>query len=272
MQAKTRLPGSLQGSGAWADSAGMHRDGSRRFASRVASGMASRLAPASLYRASRQALGLGLVCLSCTSCGLLGSSPRISREQALAAPDAAFAEQAIVVQVEASPELNALQGQAHTLVLGVLQAARSDTLSALGSQPEQVEQTLVAGREAPGVLQITRFVIQPGQRCIARVDRVRGALAVALAAGYAQPGSGRAPRVFGVGLELRSSGWIRRSYAASARPLYLALRLGPTGVLAAEPMAGPATPAAAASAPGSAAAPACQPLADTWEAVEEPGR
>lgn len=233
----------------------MHRDGSRRFA--------SRLAPAALRRGLRQALGLSLLGLGCASCGLLGSSPQVSREQALAAPDAPFAAQAIVVHVEAAPELNAVQGQAHTLVLGVLQAARSDTLSALANQPEQVAQALVEAREAPGLLQITRFVIHPGQRCTARVDRVRGTLAVALAAGYAQPGSGRAPRVFDIALELRSSGWIRRSYNASARRLDLRLRLGPTGVLAAEAMAGAEAPAAANSAPGRAAAPACQALADT---------
>jgi predicted component of type VI protein secretion system len=209
---------------------------------------------AALRRSLRTGLLAGLLGAGCCSCSLSGSGPRVSREQAMAAPSAPFAEQAILVQVRADARLNTAQGQAHTLVLGVLQAARADALVALARHPEQVEQALVDAREAPGLLQLDRFVILPGSRCVARVDRARGTLAVALVAGYAHPGPGRVPRVFEIPLRLRSSGWLWRSYAASARSLRLRLRLGPSGVLAAEPLARKAAE--------QAALPACQALGE----------
>lgn len=176
---------------------------------------------------------------------MFGPSQRVSPKQAMAAPNAPFAEQAVIVQVRPDAQLNVALGQAHTLVLGVLQAARTDTLSALADQPAQVEQALVSARETAGLLQITRFIIQPGHPCTARIDRVRGALAVGLALGYAQPGSGRRLRVFEVPVSLSSSGWVFRSYTASAQPLHIRLLLGPTEVLAAEATkaAGPDAPA-----------------------------
>ena len=190
-------------------------------------------------------LRVAAICVACSSCSMFGPSQRVSPKQAMAAPNAPFAEQAIVVQVRPDAQLNVALGQAHTLVLGVLQAPRTDTLSVLADQPARVEQALVSAREAPGLLQITRFIIQPGQRCTARVDRVRGALAVGLALGYAQPGSGRRLRVFEVPVGLSSSGWVLRSYMASAQPLHIRLLLGPTEVLAAEAAraAGPDAPA-----------------------------
>ena len=177
-------------------------------------------------------LALGsMLALGVGSCGLLGPSPAVSREQALTRPETPFAERAITVQVRADAELNPTAAQSHTVVVGVLQAQEADALRQLADQPDRIEQLLAGTPAGPEVLHLARFVVQPAQRCVLQVDRVQKARAVALGVGYAQRAAGPALRVFDIPLQLQSRGWPRRSYSAATGTLRLRLRLGAREVL-----------------------------------------
>lgn len=188
----------------------------------------------------------------------------MSREQALAAPSTGFAPDAIEIHVRADAGLNCADGQAHTVVVGLFQGAQGDALRELVTQPPRVETALVDGRPPPGVLQLTRFVVQPGQSCLLRQDRVQKTLAVALAVGYAQRDASPPLRVFDIPLQLKSRGWLSRSYTASAAPLRLQLKLGPDDILDAAPLpqASSKPPTAPAARPAPPVAP-CQRLPPT---------
>lgn len=202
----------------------------------------SRSAP--LPRLGRVA-GAGLLVLGCGSCGFFGGSSGMSREQALAAPATAFAQDAIEIRVRADAGLNPADGQAHTVVVAVLQAEQADVLRELATQAHRVEAALADGRAPAGVLQLTRFVVQPAQSCVLRLDRVQKARAVGLAVGYAQSGDNPPLRVFDIPLKVESTGWLSRNYTASTEPLRVQLELGPHDILNAGPLpAGPSIPPA----------------------------
>ncbi len=217
--------------------------------------------PAATCRFAICRLTICLTALGCCSCSLFGDTPGLSREQALAAPATDFAPNAVTIGVQAQARLNPSEGQAHTVVVGVLQAAGLDVLRALAQEPQRVDEALAGGVLPSGILQLVRFVVQPGQTCTMQLDRVQQARAVGLAVGYAQPDAGTALRVFAIPLLLHAQGWLSPRYTAATGPLHLRLRLGARQVLEAgvtqaslHRHAGPA-----ASAPGAPPPPAALP-------------
>lgn len=180
-----------------------------------------------------------LLLSACGSCSLLGGSSGTSREQALAEPATDFAPAAITVRIRADAGLNPAEGQAHTVVVGVLQSARADTLHALADRPGRLDEALAGGPLPDGVLRLSRYVVYPGATCMLRVDRAQKVRAIALAAGYAQGADTTTLRIFDIPLIVHSKGWIWPSYTAAAGPLHLRMRLGARQILDASLLAAP---------------------------------
>ncbi len=191
--------------------------------------------PRPLRRACARS-AVAALALACCSCNLFNTSSGMSREQALNAPSTGFARDGVDILVQAAPGLNPADGHPHTVVVGVLQAEQADALQGLAARPDRLQAALAEGATPAGVLLLSRFVVQPGQTCRQRLDRVQGARAVALAVGYAQREPAPPLRVWDIPLELESKGWVLRSYTARTGPLHLQLVLGADDIVQAGPL------------------------------------
>ncbi len=91
---------------------------------------------------------------------------------------------AVRIQVQARGALNVVNGQSHTLVLGVFQLSDPGKFSVLGSTANGLYQLLSGSQTDKSIVNFQRFIIQQGERKTFVLARAAGAKYVALVAGY----------------------------------------------------------------------------------------
>ena len=162
---------------------------------------------------------------------LLGGN---TRKDAVAEIAWEYAQNAVMVELEADPKLNQYGGEAHTLVLGVYQMEDSAAFYKLVADPLLVGKTLETGKGGEGFVHFARYVVTPGQRTILSLDRAQKAKFVGVAAGYYQMDAARSARLFQVPLTVESDGMVSKTYKAAPALLAVRLNLGPDEVMNAQ--------------------------------------
>lgn len=166
-------------------------------------------------------LWLAVALAGCSSLGIESTE----KKQKMAKVEAIwpYAKDGILIDVESSAELNRHADRAHALVLGVVQLEEEKAFPKMLSDTAVVLQLLSTGKASAGVLQLDRYVLNPGERHLIRIDRVQDARFIGLLAGYYDFEAAGSARHFRIPLNMHSSGLIAKDY--KAEPSVLALRL-----------------------------------------------
>lgn len=157
-----------------------------------------------------------------------------SRKEAVAQIAWDFAENAVLIELEADPRLNEQGGEAHTLVLGVYQMEDSAAFYKLVADAPLLAKGLESGKGGDGFVQFTRYVVTPGQRTILSAARAQKAKFVGIVAGYYQMDAAKSARLFEVPLTVVSDGLVTTTYKAAPATLVLRLNLGADSVVNAQ--------------------------------------
>jgi type VI secretion system VasD/TssJ family lipoprotein len=178
------------------------------------------------------ACGLVISLAGCAAANsLMGGN---SRKEAVAEISWDYAENAVLIELEADPRLNQYDGEAHTLLLGVYQMEDSAAFYKLVADPVLLGKALETGKGGDAFVQFVRYVVTPGQRTILAVDRAQKAKFVGIAAGYYQMDAAKSTRLFQVPLTVESDGTISKTYKAAPALLALRLNLGADSVVNAQ--------------------------------------
>lgn len=167
---------------------------------------------------------LFLLLAGLTGCGLTGPSNEEKQDKVKAQVKWPFAKNGIMIELANDTDLNFYSGQAHTLVLGILQFDDEKAFPKLLTKPSDLVKVLTSGNLPAGALQLDRYVLSPDSRLLLEIDRVQDAKFIGIVAGYYQFDVPRAVRYFRIPLNMKSSGLITKDY--KAEPAVLALRLG----------------------------------------------
>lgn len=190
---------------------------------------------ASIIRGVAGCAGVGLVVTALIGCtaanALLGGN---SRKEAVAEIAWDFAENAVLIELEADARLNGYAGEAHTLVLGVYQMEDSAAFYKLAADPSLMSKALETGKGGDGFVQFVRYIVTPGQRVILSAARAQKAKFVGIVAGYYQMDAASSTRLFEVPLTIASDGLVSKTYKAAPATLVLRLNLGAEGVVNAQ--------------------------------------
>lgn len=162
------------------------------------------------------------------------------RQQALAAADWHFAEDAVTIEIEADPRMNQYGGESHTLLLGIYQMAEADPFYKSIADPTILGRQLGGADGADGAdgtadfVQFVRYVVKPGGHSILLLNRAQKARFIGIVAGYYKLDAKSTARLFEIPLQVQSKGWIGTTYSAAPTALGLRLVLGADGIVNAQ--------------------------------------
>lgn len=189
----------------------------------------------SLIRVIAGCLSLGMILTSLFGCAaansLLGGN---SRKEAVAEIAWEFAENAVLIELQADDRLNEYSGEAHTLVLGVYQMEDSAAFYKLAADASLFAKALESGKGGDGFVQFVRYIVVPGQRTVLSMSRAQKAKFVGIFAGYYQMSASTSTRLFEVPLTVIRDGLVTKTYKAAPATLVLRLNLGAEGVVNAQ--------------------------------------
>lgn len=177
-----------------------------------------------MIRVNGRLLLLALVTVVVAGCSSLGvQTTEQKQKQAKVEVTWPYAKDGILLEVETSADLNRHADQSHAVVLGVVQLDDEKSFPKILTDAAAVVDLLTTGKLSAGVLQMDRYVVNPGERHMVKIDRVQNARFVGLLAGYYEFEPARAARYFRIPLNVQSSGLVIKDY--KAEPSVLALRL-----------------------------------------------
>lgn len=174
---------------------------------------------------------------------LQGCAGGNTSRQALAEVDWRFAKDAVTLDILATPNLNLVNNEPHTLVLAVLQMRDVTVFRKLVADTDALGAVLEGGPPGDGFLEVTRYVVSPGTRATLSLDRAENARLVGVAAGYYEFDAANAARVFEVPVNMTRKGWFTHHYEAAPGPLVVRLGLGALSIMRAETDVGDAAKA-----------------------------
>lgn len=169
----------------------------------------------------------GVLMALLAGCGMFNTK---SRDEALKELTWSYEADGIQLQVEADPMLNATDGQPHTLLLVLVQMADPNAFTAYSRQKDKLASLLLAESAPDGMLDLQRFYIEPGSKRDIKIPRIESAKYVGLAAGYAHLDPSRSARLYQIGVDVHTSGWVFRENEATPQPLAIRLLLGADGI------------------------------------------
>lgn len=166
-----------------------------------------------------------------TANSMLGGN---SSKEAMAQVSWDYARDAVMVEVNAAPDLNAYGGESHTLLLGVYQMAEADAFHKLLADPAALAKTLESGKAGDGFALFGRYVVKPGQHSILVLDRAQKARYVGIVGAYYAMTPEGAARLFEIPLTLTSEGLVAKTYHATPAVLAVRLHLGSENIVNAQ--------------------------------------
>lgn len=169
------------------------------------------------------ALLLGLA--GCSSDGDVKEKPT-TPARAIKQVDWAYEKKAILLDFDADKNLNYYNGDEHTLALGVFQVSEMDQFLKLLKHPDKVKEMLETGKSEETILQFDRYVISPGYRSTAILDRAKGSKLVGVVAGYFNFNPLNDSRLFEIPADVKSEGIFSKTYSATPGVLGAHLFLG----------------------------------------------
>ncbi|MNF65149.1 Type VI secretion lipoprotein [compost metagenome] len=170
---------------------------------------------------------LGL-CLLLAGC----SSQELTPEQkALVELKWDYAENAIVLSFTADNDLNQYDGQAHNLLVVVTQFDQVSAFSSYTGSSHQLGNLLLMNSAPTGMIGLTRLFIEPGQTRQLSLPRLEGAKMVGIAAGYAHLDPRRSAKLYRIGVDVTSTGFVSKTWTATPQPIAIDLLVGPDALL-----------------------------------------
>ena len=176
--------------------------------------------------------------LACAGCSAFKGT---SRDEAMNQMTWDFANDAVIVEIAAQPNLNQYGDEAHTLLLGVYQMSDAAPFRDLSADPVSLAKAMESGKAGTSFLQFSRYVVSPGQHSILILDRAQQAKYIGVTAGYYRMGASTATRLFDVPVKVTSKGWVSSTYSAVPAPLIVRMNFGAETILNSQNLdAGPA--------------------------------
>lgn len=179
-------------------------------------------------------LALALFLTGCSTEKMNSLAGGNSEAEAKKDTDWSYRERGVVINVTADPGLNDYGGLAHAVVLMIAQTADSAAFNTFVKTPANVGKAL-GGGETPGVLNLERVYIEPGSTQRVILDRVDKARYIGVAAAYFEGDTMRNSRVFAIGVDIKTTGFVVKNSVATPLPLGLNVRLGDKALLYARP-------------------------------------
>lgn len=173
--------------------------------------------------------GLGIVSSGCTSVNkLFGGN---STQDALTNVKWDYGAGAIQLLIEADSALNHYDGQAHSVVLAIIQSTEAAPFYQLFNTPDTLDMLLETGQLPPGLTQVTRYAIEPGKKTALQLDRAQGAKYVGFIVAYYGVELAKTAKLFNLPVNIDKSGLIIKDYSAGVAPVQIQLKLGPAAVM-----------------------------------------
>ncbi|MFM0305068.1 type VI secretion system lipoprotein TssJ [Paraburkholderia sediminicola] len=170
--------------------------------------------------------------------GMLGGN---SGNDALAKLKWSYAADAIHIAWQADTRLNEADGQPHALSLVAVQMMDASAFAPYAASPAKLAQLLSTSMPPAGLLSLRTFFVQPGESASIALPRVEGAQYVGIAAGYYDMDSARATKLYRIGVDVATSGWVVKHRNAAPVPLQISLQLGRSGFVGSEQAGVPAS-------------------------------
>lgn len=172
--------------------------------------------------------------IGCLLLSLSGCTSDAAKQQARSSVSWRYGSQAILVNAQTAPDLNSYDGESHSLVLAVVQTRSPDAFYQLIQTPELAGLVLQGGRPPDGILQVSRYALEPGHAFRLVLDRLQEARQVGfIAAFYGLPLT-QTSRLFDIPVSVTRSGILFPDWQAAPSPLALDLKLGNSGIGEAE--------------------------------------
>ena len=168
------------------------------------------------------------LCLLLTAC----SSQELTPEQkTLTELKWDYTENAIELSFTADNDLNQYDGQAHNLLVVVTQFDQISAFSAYTGSSQQLSSLLLMNSAPTGMIGLTRLFIEPGQSKQLSLPRLEGAKMVGIAVGYAHLDPTRSAKLYQIGVDVTSTGFFRKTWTATPRPIAIDLLVGSEALL-----------------------------------------
>jgi type VI secretion system VasD/TssJ family lipoprotein len=170
----------------------------------------------------------GPLLLAGCSSSMLGGS---SEKDALKDIKWSYGADGVQIAVRADPQLNRSDGQPHTLALTVIQVADPSVFTPYTKDPAKLAQLLLANSAPTGALSLQRFFIAPNAQQTLSLPRAENAKYVGLATGYYHLDPPRDTRLYRIGVDVSSSGFLVKNHNATPAPIKIDLILGADSIL-----------------------------------------
>lgn len=162
-----------------------------------------------------------------------------SKEEALQKMTWEYGQDAIELVLTAEPGLNWWGGQAHTLLVSVVQLEDLSALEKYKTSAQALSELLLAETAPSGLLSLNRYFLAPGTQVKQKIARLDKSRYVAIFLGYQHLDPARSIRVYQIGAEFQRKGWVFRQYHANPESVQIQLHLGPDGVMSSQQQAQP---------------------------------
>lgn len=179
---------------------------------------------------------LFVLVVSLSACSLVKTQ---SKEEALQKMTWEYGQDAIELVLMAEPTLNWWGGQAHTLLVSVVQLEDLSALERYKASVQALSELLLTETAPSGLLSLNRYFLAPGAQIKQKIARLDKSRYVAVFLGYQHLDPARSIRVYQIGAELQRKGWVFRHYHASPEAVQIQLHLGPDGVMSSQQQAQP---------------------------------
>jgi type VI secretion system VasD/TssJ family lipoprotein len=186
----------------------------------------------------RLALPLYVLLAGCSSLNsMMGGN---TEKQALAGVQWNYGNAALRVDVDTDAALNSYDGEAHSVVLALVQAADPGAFYQFLDTPDLVAKVLQGSRPPSTLLQVTRYALEPARKAQIRLDRAQGARYLGIVAAFYDVPVAKGAKLFNLPVAMDSSGLVVRNYSATPAAAVLSLKLGPADIVEAGIKAVPA--------------------------------
>lgn len=138
---------------------------------------------------------------------------------------------ALQLSVKTNAALNTYEGKAHSVVIAVVQSAEPASFYSVLQNPDALVKILQTGQPSGKLLQVTRFIAEPGRQAEVLFDRAQDAKYVGFIVGYQAVPLAKTAKLFNLPVKYEDDGWVRDQYVASLALADLQLTLGADSVI-----------------------------------------
>ena len=142
-----------------------------------------------------------------------------------------YAENAVQLNFASSADLNQYDGQAHNLLVVVVQFDQPNAFANYTGSSQQLSTLLLSDTAPAGLIGLTRLFVQPGESKSITIPRLEGAKMIGVAAGYAHLDPTRSAKLYQIGVDVTSTGFFSKTWTAQPQPIAIDLLLGADALL-----------------------------------------